>query len=125
MAKGIGVDLVDIEELRATLASAGAGVTARLFTDAERAAAADAPDEAEFLATRFAAKEAVFKAVAHLTPTRTFDLRVVETLNDDDGAPYVNASPALGEVFKSAGVSEVLVSISTEKGFAMAFAIAQ
>ena len=59
---GIGVDAVDVVRFRRILARRP-GFAARFFTDIERADAGRAPDPTESLAARFAAKEAVMKAL--------------------------------------------------------------
>jgi holo-[acyl-carrier protein] synthase len=56
-----GIDLVDVDEVRAAIAEHGERYLQRLFTPAERAAAADRPRR---LAATLAAKEATFKALA-------------------------------------------------------------
>ena len=77
LVKGIGIDLVSLPEFRRICddwgASGRAGVdianafVRRTFTAGELAQAAGRHDPCEFLAGRFACKEAVFKAVAPLT----------------------------------------------------------
>jgi phosphopantetheine--protein transferase-like protein len=125
MICGIGIDTTTISEMADLLDGLGEGGFARMFTVGELSASYNAPDCAEYLATRFAAKEAVFKAVAHLLKKRHFDLRVVETLNRDDGSPYVNISSRLRDILNRAGVSNLLISITTEGDFATAFVIAE
>jgi holo-[acyl-carrier protein] synthase len=56
-----GIDLVEVDEVRAAMAAHGERYLERLFTPAERAAAADRPRR---LAATLAAKEATFKALA-------------------------------------------------------------
>ena len=59
---GIGVDAVDVARFRQLLARRP-GFAARFFTATEQADAHRAPDPTESLAARFAAKEAVMKAL--------------------------------------------------------------
>ena len=59
---GVGLDVVDIERFREVLARRPA-MHQRLFTDGERALAAGRTDPVPALAVRFAAKEAVMKAL--------------------------------------------------------------
>jgi holo-[acyl-carrier protein] synthase len=59
---GVGVDAVDVARFRRVLARRP-GFAARFFTEAEQADARRSPDPAESLAARFAAKEAVMKAL--------------------------------------------------------------
>lgn len=131
MVKGIGIDMASISEID-RLAGGIAGKTAseqdafvrRTFTPAELAAALERHNPAEYLAGRFAAKEAVFKAVAPLTE-EGFEMRRVETLTRPDGSPYVNVGPELQTALDEAGVSELLVSITNEDDYAIAIVLAQ
>ena len=76
---GIGVDVVDVRRLRRAPCSARPRLLARLFTDAERGA-----DRPESLAARFAAKEAVAKALGAPGGLRWRDAEVV---SDGSGRP--------------------------------------
>ena len=124
MVRGIGVDMVDVREIARFIAVSGDTFVNRTFTTREVIASKEAPNQAEYLATRFAAKEAVFKAIAHNTGDKGFDLRIVETLNESDGFPYINVSGELRALLDEAGVGSLLVSISTEGDFVIAFVLA-
>ena len=134
MVKGIGVDLVSLPEFRRLCDGFGSGgekdarlanaFVRRTFTAAELAQACDRHDPCEFLAGRFACKEAVFKAVAPLTAAG-FDLRAVETLDAPTGQPVVTLGGALAPTLAEAGVASVLVSLTNEDAYVCAFALAQ
>ena len=81
---GLGVDLVDVARFRQSLARSPR-LAERLFTPAERAYAARNADPAERLAVRFAAKEAVMKALG--VGLGAFDFHDVEVLRADGGQP--------------------------------------
>lgn len=117
---GIGIDLVSVPELRKLDQRTKGAFSRRTFTDWELAEAELSQDSWVYLAGRFAVKEAVFKAVAHLLPEKAFDFRLVETLRQPDGSPQIVCSPALRAVLDSANVSGLLVSISNEEDFAVA-----
>ncbi|MCM8712115.1 holo-ACP synthase [Clostridium sp. SYSU_GA19001] len=125
MVKGIGIDTTDINEVDRLLKIRGDAFLDKVFTKKEIEASLKVPNQTEFLATRFAAKEAVFKAVAHLTKSKSFDFRIVETLNEADGRPYVNMEGELKKILIDAGVNNILISLTTECNFATAFVIAQ
>ena len=127
MILGIGVDTAGYGDFERYLSAGRADdpFLRRTFTERERAAAAERPRPAEYYAGRFAAKEAVFKALAHLTPEKAFDFRVVETLTDVDGRPYVNVNEKLGPILKAAGVDRLHISVTTEGEYATAFVIAE
>lgn len=126
MIKGIGVDVVDISEIGRFLElhhHSGA-FQKRTFTKAEQVIGEQQLDPAVYYATRFAAKEAVFKAVAHLTVQKWFDMRSVETLNNEDGFPYINITDDMRKVFEEAGLTNVQITLTTEGDVATAFVVA-
>ncbi|MER5740972.1 holo-ACP synthase [Streptomyces sp. NPDC002262] len=84
----VGTDLVDVERLRRLLVG-GPEVAARIFTDRELAYCAARPRRSEeHLAARFAAKEAVMKALG--TGAAGMDWTDVEVVNDRSGRPRLN-----------------------------------
>jgi holo-[acyl-carrier protein] synthase len=63
MALRVGVDLIEIARVRQALERYGESFTRRCFTDAERAYCDSKPNPPQHYAGRFAAKEAVGKAL--------------------------------------------------------------
>ena len=59
----VGVDLIEIERIRGALARYGADFKERCFTEAERAYCDSKPNPPQHYAGRFAAKEAIGKAL--------------------------------------------------------------
>ena len=127
MIQGIGVDSVYIPKIAQYLKDEriANSFMQHTFTLGERCAAVLQENQAAYYATRFAAKEAVFKATAHQTAKQKFDFRIVETLNFPDGAPYVNVTPRLRDLMMEAGVANLHISITTEKDYATAFVVAE
>ncbi len=132
MVRGIGIDMASISEIERLAGPINAEYPEALdpfithtFSPAEIEIALSRHRPAEFLAGRFAVKEAAFKALAPLT-REGFDLRIIETLCADSGAPYINlATPRLQPVLEETGVSELLVSITNEDNYAVAIVLAQ
>ena len=81
---GVGIDLVDVDRFRTSLQRTPSMRT-RMFTDGERAYAETANDPAERYAARFAAKEAVMKALG--VGLGAFGFHDVEVLREDGGRP--------------------------------------
>ena len=132
MVLGIGIDLVDLVEFRrlcddvADPMDPGANAfVRRTFSEAERAQAAGRHDPAEYLAGRFAVKEAVLKATVHLVEPDGYDMRLITSLDDANGRPYVVMEGRLAEVLNGAGVFDVQVSITNENSYVAAIALAQ
>lgn len=130
MVKGIGVDTTALSEIRQACGDIDVAdnelnaFARRTFTQAERDQARTRHDPIQYLAGRFAVKEAVFKALAQHTQDG-FDLRIVESLDDENGCPHVSVDGALRPYMEEAAVTEILVSITNEGDFATAFVVAQ
>jgi holo-[acyl-carrier protein] synthase len=119
---GIGVDEVDVERMRVVLGRTPS-VARRLFTDGERAYAAEARDPAERLAVRFAAKEAVLKALGvGLGACRFAD---IEVLRAEGGAPSLALHGGAASLVTERGVGRWHVSLTHDGGRATAFVIAE
>ncbi len=85
MVVGVGTDLVDLERFRQA-AERTPGILTRYFTEGERAYAERRQDPTERYAARFAAKEAVMKALG--VGLGACEMAEIEVLRDEDsGAP--------------------------------------
>lgn len=106
MIKGIGVDVVEISRMERALTIPGFIKS----TFSEREINNAHGNRAEYYATRFACKEALFKAIH-----KRMDWRLIETLNHEDGKPYILME----------GDDIIHISISTEAGLAVAYCIVE
>ncbi len=107
IALRIGFDLVDVPRFRAFLARRGARALARLFTPHERAAA---QGRAERLAARFAAKEAVAKALG--TGIGPIGWREIEVRIDPHGAPQLHLSGRAAARARALGLHAWSISLT-------------
>ena len=116
---GIGVDLVNVGMLEELLASGSSAFLDTCWTDAEQR---DAENSPERLASRWAAKEAVMKALRRgLGDVDPLDIEVTHCIN---GAPTVRLQRSAAEAAEQAGAGKLHVSMSHEQGWAVAFAVA-
>ncbi|MDP8977485.1 MAG: holo-ACP synthase [Actinomycetota bacterium] len=120
---GVGVDAVEIDRMRSALGRTQ-GLAERLFTPGERTLSASPRGHLRpgNLAGRFAAKEAVAKALG--TGVRGFGFRDIEVLNDAAGKPYVRLHAGAAHAADRLGVARVEVSITTSRALAIANAVA-
>ena len=118
---GIGADLVDVDRFRAVIARTPRLVE-RVFTDGERRDAGRRRDPAEPLAARFAAKEAVMKAL-HVGLGR-FPLREVEVVRAPSGAPFLRLHGEAAAVAASVGVEHWRLTLTHTGHLAQAIAVA-
>lgn len=78
-------------------------------------------NQAETIAARFAAKEALGKALG--TGLRGFALKDIWVRRDGKGKPYIEVFPAFLEITKSYNCVKIHLSISHEKEYACAIVI--
>lgn len=125
MIVGIGVDLVNMSELERMVKLPDDAFVTRTFTAQEIEQAEASAHRLAHYAGLFAAKEAVFKAVAHWTEKKAFDFRIVETLSEADGYPLIHVNEELQEILKEAGVENLFVSITHDGEYAVATVVAE
>ncbi len=123
MTRNIGVDTVYIPRIKKLLDNYEEAFFRHTFTEAENRNAPQNFRKAEYYAGRFAAKEAVYKALAPLLKKKHFDLRIVETLHHEDGSPYIHITEEIEALMKEAEVSKILLSVTGEQDYATAFVI--
>lgn len=122
MIVGIGIDLVETERLRRTLARHGERAQRRLFSERELADCEDRVDTSECLAARFAAKEAALKALGtgKVPGIRWTDL---EVLRMGSGRPQLELGGEARAQAERLGASGAWLSLSHEAGMACAVVV--
>ena len=127
MIVGLGSDLCSIERIRHSLDRFGERFEARVFTDAERAKAAQRPfTRAGTYAKRFAAKEAFSKAVGTGFRRGVF-MKDIGVINAQSGAPALaltgGARAALDALIPDGHKARVHLTLTDDHPWAQAFVI--
>jgi holo-[acyl-carrier protein] synthase len=112
---GIGIDVVDLARFERAVARTPA-LRARLFTPNERGLALRS------LAGRFAAKEALIKAIGDATGVTWHDMEVVA---DGERNPSFVLRNAVAELAAARGITAVHLSMSHDAGVAIAYVVAE
>ena len=111
--KGLGIDIVEVERIEAMVDEWGEIFLEKVFSQEELDYCTGRARKLEHLAGRFAAKEAIFKAVGRKLPWQA-----IEILPDGKGKPVVTVE-GLGD--EQGG--KMLVSITHVEEYAMAIAL--
>jgi len=119
MIQGIGVDVVDVERMKSILAEQGKTFIDRVFTETEVAYCEAKQNPEQHFAARFAAKEAVSKAM-QTGWSGIFRWKDVEVVNEPSGAPKILLYNA---VARSLEKSTVHLSLSHTENTVVAFAV--
>lgn len=112
MIFGIGVDIVSNERIKNVFKKHGNRFLEKAFTKREIEYCLKQKNYIQHIAARFAAKEAVIKA---LNKPKGIWLKDIEISNNENGTPEVKISKLNGKRF--------LLSLSHEKTYSIAFAI--
>jgi len=113
----LGIDIIDIDRIRATLERFGTRFARRVLTDAEAAYVRGRP---ETMAGRWAAKEAVSKVLG--LGVRGVGWREIEIVRLPTGQPTVRLHDRAELLGSALGMGRIAVSISHERAYAVAIA---
>ncbi|HBX68729.1 MAG TPA: holo-[acyl-carrier-protein] synthase [Chloroflexi bacterium] len=119
MKLATGVDILEIERVAGVVERQGARFKQRFFTPGELA---DAGENIASLAARFAAKEAISKALG--TGMGRVPLTDMEVLRDEQRAPQVHLHGEALRVAQSLGLHTWSISLSHSEAYAVAFVVA-
>lgn len=118
---GIGTDLVELDRFRTTLERTP-GIRSRTFTEAEQEYADARNDPTERYAVRWAAKEAVMKAMGvGLGEVAMSDIEVVKAEN---GAPSIRLHASAEAKAADLGITEWKITLTHTERVAQAIAVA-
>ena len=120
MIIGIGVDVVDLARFERA-AGRTPGVLTRLFAESEQWDG-EVRRSLSSMAARFAAKEAVIKAIGDSTGVRWHDMAVI---SDGLRNPSIEVYNALADIVTARGISTIHLSMSHDAGIAIAYVIAE
>lgn len=124
MIAGIGTDLVEVVRLENALSRRGERLAQRLLATSELSEYRESADPARFLAKRFAAKEAILKALG-TGLSAGIRWTHMSVGHDERGRPQVQLSAAAATVARQQRIVRWHLSISDEQAYVLAFAIAE
>lgn len=119
---GIGIDVVDVARMRETI-NRTPSFRDRCFTAGERAYAESANDPAERYAVRFAAKEAVMKAMG--LGLGAFGFHDVEVVREESGVPSLRISGEAAAHAERRAITNWHLSLTHTETTAAAYVIAE
>ena len=122
MIVGVGTDIVEINRIAESLARLGERFAQRILSTSELELFHSHVNQAAFLAKRFAAKEAVGKALGTGIGQGVSWVEI-EVLHDELGAPRLTFSGEAQQWCERRGVANSHISLSDEKDYAVAFVV--
>jgi holo-[acyl-carrier protein] synthase len=118
---GVGVDIVEVNRIKSAVGRLP-GFLKKVYTDNE-INFCESKNSIKFIcyAERFAAKEAVAKSLKSGFG-RNMSFNEIEVVNTISGEPVINLYGETQKYFSSLGASEIKISLSGTKKYAVAFA---
>lgn len=112
-----GTDIVEVQRIQESIDQMQEKFLNKIYTEKEIAYCEQSKAHRfEHYAARFAAKEAVFKAVSEHIDNYSLDWKEVEILNDEKGKPHVNLKKEIPQI------NQIDISLSHIKEYAIATA---
>lgn len=117
MKVSCGIDIIEIDRIRESIDSLGTNFVKKIYTENEIAYCESKKQmKYQHYAARFAAKEAIFKALSKtLEDKYSISWKDVEVLNDENGRPYIKF---INKEYKE--IEDIDISISHCKEYAIA-----
>lgn len=122
MILGIGVDIVDIRRMRAGIERYGERFAHKLLSGPEMAEYRAIADPAAFLAKRFAAKEALVKALG-IGFRQGVQHQQISVMHTSHGQPQFACEGKIAGILSDRGVSGSHLSLADEKDYAVAYVV--
>jgi len=121
---GLGLDLAQIDRLRAAIDRRGERMLDRLFTAGERAYCERRKQRVTHYAGRFAVKEAVMKVLG-TGWARGVRWRDIEVVREPGSAPELVLHGVAAQIAADQGIARIHITITHDAGLAAAVAVAE
>jgi len=120
MIFGVGTDIVQVARMRKNIAQYGEKFAERILTESELQEFRQQINQANFLAKRFAAKEATAKAMG-TGFSNGLSFHHISVTHDAGGKPMLEFNGYALEFIKQKRINAVHISLADEQDYAVAF----
>jgi len=124
MIFGTGLDIIEINRIKNSLEKYSTRFENKIFTDTEIEYCQSQADPGKHFAARFAVKEAVSKSLG-TGITRDVGFKDIEVVNEASGKPIVKMGGRGKILFEKLNLKSIHISISHDRHYAIAHAIAE
>lgn len=121
MIFGIGIDIVQVDRIEKNIENPN--FLKKIYTEEEQNYLSEKHFNPQTAAGLFAAKEAVSKALG--TGILGFNITDIEIIRDEFGKPEIFLHNNALEISLEKGIDKINITISHEKDYAVAFAVAE
>ena len=119
----VGIDIIEVDRIKKSIEELGDNFLNRIYTDKEiKYCESRNKNKYQHYAARFAAKEAIFKAISTLLSDKySISWKNVETINDQNGKPNIKFVELTNQVENELSkINSIDISISHIREYAIA-----
>ncbi|MBN1300246.1 MAG: holo-ACP synthase [Melioribacteraceae bacterium] len=120
MILGVGIDIIEIERIRKSIDNYGEKFLNKIYTNNELEYSSQKVNKYQHLAARFAAKEAIAKALSY-SGEEGFNWKDIEIYNEKNGMPKVKLFNKLNNLLGSDKI--IHISMSHSENYVTCFAL--
>ena len=124
MIFGTGIDIIEIDRIKKSLERYSPRFENKVFTDGEINYCQSQADPGKHFAARFAVKEAVSKSLG-TGISNDVGFKDIEVVNNESGKPTVKMAGRGKLLFEKLNLKSIHISISHDRHYAIAHAIAE
>ncbi|MCZ6512380.1 MAG: holo-ACP synthase [Nitrospinae bacterium] len=124
MIHGTGLDIIKISRIKHSMQKYSGKFEERVFTSKEIDYCRSKADPSKHFAARFAAKEAVLKSLG-TGMAQGITWKDMEILNRESGQPVLKLTGRGRHIFDALNLKDIHISITHDKSYALAQAIAE
>ena len=124
MIFGTGIDIIEIDRIKKSLERYSQRFENKVFTDGEINYCQSQADPGKHFAARFAVKEAVSKSLG-TGISNDVGFKDIEVVNNESGKPIVKMAGRGKLLFEKLNLKSIHISISHDRHYAIAHAIAE
>lgn len=119
---GIGTDIVSVKRIANLISKYPDRFLGRILSPAEIINYGNSATPTHYVSKRFAAKEAIAKAIG-TGIGKSMAFNEISILNYESGKPFVSFSGQAKATVEALGLQDVMISLSDENEYSLAFAV--
>ena len=125
MIKGIGIDIIDNARIKRIFLRFGYLFARKILSANELREFLDIQDKPNFLAKRFASKEALSKSIGIGLYRKGLSPKIIEIKKDSLGKPNIIITPELRLILRKYSINQLHLSISDTNNLSTAIVVAE
>ena len=125
MIKGVGIDIIENARIKRIFSRYGYSFAKKILSSNEFQTFINTPKKVDFLAKRFASKEALSKSIGIGLYRKGLSPKIIDIKKDSLGKPSIVINDELKEILKKYSISYLHLSVSDTDNLSAAIVIAE